>query len=89
MTSGAIALVMTAGVALRLGLRKRPSRLVLYFLFFFVLEWIAEHYFLPEGGLGPEVAWVCLALSIPLFGASYVWGVIERRYEEEAETPER
>ncbi|MAE93605.1 MAG: hypothetical protein CL910_02995 [Deltaproteobacteria bacterium] len=77
-----IASVLTAGVALRLDMSQRPCWLLVYFCFFLALEMAAEHWLLPEGTLGMEIAWVCFGLTIPLTAASVLWRRYERRLAE-------
>ncbi len=78
-----IAWVLTSGVALRLGMADRPRWLLGYFALFLALEVAADHWLLPSGALGPEIAWVCLGLSVPLIAASVFWSRYERRLAEE------
>lgn len=83
-----IALTMTAGVALRLDMRDRPLWLLAYFAFFLAIEAALEHWALPPGTLGPEVAWVCLGLSAALIAINVLWHRYEQRQADEAEAPD-
>jgi uncharacterized membrane protein (UPF0136 family) len=65
----AIALLLTAGFALRFRYWQNPKILIAYFLAFCGVETIAGKLFLPENAMGIEVALVCLALTIPIVAA--------------------
>ena len=61
----ALAGLLTAMYALRYRVWDRPGPLVAYFSFFFALDLIGAHFFLPPGALGPELGAVC---SLALIG---------------------
>ncbi|MHA7837665.1 MAG: hypothetical protein ACX98W_09425 [bacterium] len=61
------ALLLTSLFILRFRGWKRPGLVVAYFVFFAALEMAASHYLLPPGAIGPELAWVCLGLSVPIW----------------------
>jgi hypothetical protein len=61
--SFSIALVLTAFFAFRWRVWRRPGLLAAYFVLFFAVEWAVEAALLPEGALGPEVAYVCLGIT--------------------------
>ena len=82
-----IALVLTAGVALRLDMRDRPGWLLGYFAFFLALESALERWALPPGTLGPEVAWVCLGLAVALLGVNLLWHRYERVHATDDDPP--
>ena len=70
--AASFALMLTAIFAFRFRNERKPGVLLAYFLFFMTLEWVGEHFFLPPGALGVEVALVCLVVAA-LFGvAAYV-----------------
>jgi hypothetical protein len=50
---------------------------VFYFVFFAALEMAVSHFALPPGAMGPEVAWVCIGLTLP------VWVAIVLLYRHE------
>lgn len=77
----AIATVLTASATLRYRLWTRVLTVPLYFLFFLALELVAHHY-LPEIGMGIEVAYVCFSLSAALTAAGYFLYRHERRIEK-------
>ncbi len=70
--SFSIALLFTAVFAFRFRTWRQPRTLAVYFVGILAVEWIADHFFLPVGALGLEVAYVCFALSAIFFGAIYV-----------------
>lgn len=76
-----IALLLTASFAFRFGQMKRPRLLAAYFAFFLTVEWGAATYFIPEGALGIEIAYVCFGLTIPFIIA----GILRLRYENSLE----
>ena len=79
----AFALLLTSLYILRFRGWKRPGIVVIYFLFFAILEWVATRYFLPPGAFGPILGKLCLGLSVPVLVAAYlVW----RHEIREAET---
>lgn len=83
----AVALLLTSLFVLRFRGWKRPVVVALYFLFFFALEVVAVHFFLPPGALGPGVAHACLALSVPVLVAAYlVWRHEQRHAESKRES---
>jgi succinate-acetate transporter protein len=74
----AFAVLLTSLFVLRFRGWKRPRFVVAYFVFFAALEMLASHFFLPPGAIGPELAWVCFGLTLPVSIATYlVW-----RYEK-------
>jgi len=66
------ALLLTSLFVLRFRGWKRPGWVVVYFLFFLVLEITASHFFLRPGAMGPGVGYVCLALTPPVLVAVYL-----------------
>lgn len=58
-----IASCLTAVFAFRFRTWKVPKRLLRYFSTFFLLELAAEHFLLPPGLLGLEVAVVCFGIA--------------------------
>ncbi len=72
MTAFSVALLLTAFFAFRHQLGRRPGVLAVYFALFMGLEWIGEHYFIPPGAFGSEIAIVCLVLSVPFLVATWV-----------------
>jgi hypothetical protein len=73
-----IASLLTAMFAFRHEAGRNPRVLVGYFLLFFAFETFAEHFLVPPGALGIQVAYVCFALTIPFVAAA----VIVRKLEE-------
>ncbi|GMV16189.1 MAG: hypothetical protein HS104_33275 [Polyangiaceae bacterium] len=74
-----IASCLTAIFAFRFRAWKVPRRLVGYFSLFFLLELGAEHFLLPPGLLGLEVAVVCFGIA-----ALFVVAILAtRRFETE------
>lgn len=70
----AFAALLTSLYLLRFRGWRHPFRVAAYFAFFAAFEWIATRYFLPPGAFGPELAWLCLGLTIPVCVAAYlVW----------------
>ena len=68
------ALLLTSLFILRFRGWDRPVWVALYFLFFFVVEVCASHFFLPPGAFGPTLGYVCLGLTPPVLIAAYlVW----------------
>ena len=72
-----IASVLTAVFAFRFRNSRRPGVLVAYFLIFFVVEWLASHFFIPPGAFGIEIALICF----PLTGVFVVASVLSQRWE--------
>lgn len=68
----AFALLLTSLFVLRFRGWTRPRHVIGYFAFFAALEMVANHYFFPAGALGPEVAVVCFALTVPVSIAAWV-----------------
>jgi hypothetical protein len=58
-----LASLLTAAFAFRFRDSRRPAVLVGYFLFFFAVDWIGTHFFIPPGAFGLEVAAVCFFLA--------------------------
>jgi hypothetical protein len=73
----AFALLLTSLFVLRFRGWKRPLMVVFYFVFFAALEMAVSHFALPPGAMGPEVAWVCIGLTLP------VWVAIVLLYRHE------
>jgi hypothetical protein len=67
-----VALLLTAFFAFRHQLGRRPGLLAVYFALFMGLEWVGEHYFIPAGAFGAEIAAVCLVLSVPFLVATWL-----------------
>jgi hypothetical protein len=79
LNSLAFALLLTSLYVLRFRGWQRPAMVAVYFVFFAGLEVIASHYFLPPDAFGTGLGYVCLALTIPVAGASFlVWRHEER-----------
>jgi len=62
----AFALLLTSLFVLRFRGWKRPGLVLAYFVFFAGLEMLASHFFLPPDAIGPELAWVCFGLTLPV-----------------------
>ena len=77
-----IASVLTAIFAFRFRNSRRPLLLAGYFLVFFVMEWVASHFFIPPGAFGMEIALVCFPLTALFIGAS----ILSHRWEEDEDT---
>lgn len=74
----AFAVLLTSIFVLRFRGWKRPGLVVAYLVFFAALEMTVSRFVLPPGAIGPELAWVCLGLTIPVWVSVYlVW-----RYEK-------
>jgi hypothetical protein len=68
------ALLLTSLFVLRFRGWRRPALVAAYFIFFAALEMTTSHYLLPPGAIGPELAWVCLGLTVPVWISIYlVW----------------
>jgi hypothetical protein len=80
------ALLLTSLFVLRFRGWKRPGLVVIYFLFFLVLEISASHYFLPPDAVGPGLGYVCLGLTVPVLIAAYLVWRHERQHGELEET---
>lgn len=70
--SASIAAAFTAVFAFRFSASRQPWMLLRYFLFFLVAEWGAEHFLLPPGTLGLEVAAVATGVTLLFILASVV-----------------
>lgn len=79
----AIASCMTAIFAFRFRTWKVPRRLASYFALFFCLELAVEHFILPPGLLGVEVAVVCFGIAGLFVGAILVTRRLEAHSDEE------
>lgn len=73
--SACFALCATTIFAFRFSAWGEPARLARYFVFLMAIEWLGERYVLPPGALGPEIAFVYLAIAA-LFGIA---ALIRRR----------
>lgn len=80
------ALLLTSLFVLRFRAWKRPALVVIYFLFFLVLEVAASHYFLRPDAIGPVLGYVCLGLTAPVLVAAYLVFRHERQHDELEET---
>ena len=58
-----IAAVLTALFALRFRTWRSPRTLVLYFVFFFCIEFVVSHWVLPPDAFGPEIGFICLGIA--------------------------
>jgi len=74
----AAASLFTALFAFKFGYWQRPRLLAAYFGFFWVVEWVAETYFLPPDTFGWPMTILCFVLTGLILGATY--GV--HRYEK-------
>ncbi len=79
--SFSFAFLLTSMFAFRLRLWDRPFHLAAYFATFMSLEVIAQHYFLPPGVFGIEIALLCLVLAFVFVGVT----AIARRMESRAD----
>ncbi len=59
----AVASLFTALFALKFGYWQRPKLLTAYFVFFWVVEFIADTYFIPPGAFGTGMAVLCFVLA--------------------------
>ena len=66
------ALLLTALFVLRFRGWKRPFMVVVYFLFFLVLEGVASTLFMPPGAFGPGFAILFFGLTVPVLVAIYL-----------------
>lgn len=80
------ALLLTSLFVLRFRGWNRPIMVVVYFLFFLILEIVASHYFLRPGAIGPGLRYVCLGLTLPVLIAAYLVWRHEQRSGEVDET---
>ena len=78
-----VAALLTAIFAFRFGQMTRQGVLGAYFALFLTIEWVAAKYFIPEGALGIEVAYLCLGLTM----AFVVAGILRHRYEKSQQDP--
>lgn len=70
----AFALLLTSLFVLRFRGWRRPGLVLAYFGFFAVLEMAASRFFLPPDAIGPELAWVCFGLTLPVWvAAGLLW----------------
>jgi hypothetical protein len=70
----AFALLLTSLFVLRFRGWDRPLYVALYFVFFAALEMSASHFLLPPDAMGPELGYLCLALTVPVLVAAFlVW----------------
>lgn len=75
----AFAMLLTSLYVLRFRGWKRPLAVALYFAFFATLEIVATRWLLPPDAFGPELAWLCLGLTVPvLAAAALVWRIESR-----------
>lgn len=66
-------ILLTSLYLLRFRAWRRPFVLVVYFVFFTGLEWLAAQ-FMPPGGLPDAIGWLCLGLTVPVLVATVlVW----------------
>ena len=77
-----ITAVLTAMFSFRFGYRDRPGVLVGFALLVFIVESIGQHFFLPPGAIGVEVAWICFPLALVFVGVTFLM-----RRLEGADTP--
>lgn len=82
LNSLAFALLLTSLFVLRFRGWKRPTAVLVYFLFFAVIEVLATHYFLPPGAFGPGLGYVCLGLTLPVLIAAYLVWRHEKRFDK-------
>ena len=84
LNSLAFALLLTSLFVLRFRGWKRPIAVLLYFVFFAVVEVLASRYFLRPGAFGPGLGYLCLALTPPVLIAAFlVWRHEKRSGEVE------
>jgi hypothetical protein len=76
----AFTLLLTSLFVLRFRGWKRPVMVGVYFVFFFVLEVSASHFFLPPDAFGPGLAYVCFGLTVPVAIATYLVYRHEQRH---------
>lgn len=81
LVSLSITAVLTAAFAFRFGYLDRPLVLVAFAGLLFTVEAMAQHFFLPPGAVGIEVAYICF----PLAAVFVVATVITRRWEASEE----
>lgn len=84
LVSLSIASVLTAIFAFRFGTFNEPKVLAAYFTLFFVLELVAEAYFIPPGVYSIEVAYVCFFLT----GLFVVANVMRAKLDAREDRPE-
>lgn len=72
LVSTSLAACATAIFAFRYSMWNEPWRLLRYFVILFAIELGAEHWILPPGALGPEIAFVCLGITVLFVVASLV-----------------
>lgn len=77
--SASIAAAMTAIYAFRFGRSRSLLRLLPYFLFFGLLEWVGEKYVIGPGAFGVEVAVVALGLTGVFVAASLLRDRLDAR----------
>lgn len=75
-------LLLTSLYILRFRGWKRPLAVVVYFVFFVVLEVGSAHFLLPPGAFGSGLWMLCLGLTIPVLVAAYLVWRHQRRYGE-------
>ena len=68
----AFATLLTSLFVLRFRGWRRPSMVVVYFIFFATLELFAARFFLPPGAFGPSLGIVCAGLTVPVLVAAYL-----------------
>lgn len=81
-TPVAFAILLTSLFVLRFRGWRRPLLVVVYFMFFAMLEIGASHFFLPPGAFGPGLGYVCSALTVPVLVAAYLVWRHEKRQNE-------
>ena len=70
----AFAGLLTSLYVLRFRGWRRPIAVVVYFAFFFALEFWASSSLIPPGAFGPWLAIACFGLTVPvLVAAGLVW----------------
>jgi hypothetical protein len=77
LVSFSFAFLLTTMFAFRLRLWDHPFHLAAYFATFMSIEAVTQHYFMPPGIFGIEIAILCLILSFIFIGVT----VIARRSE--------
>ena len=80
------AFLLTSLFVLRFRGWTRPGMVVVYFLFFLILEVSASYYFLPPDAFGPWLGYVCLGLASPVLVSAYLVWRHEKRHGEGEET---
>lgn len=84
LVSFSFALLLTIMFAFRLRLWDHPLQLAIYFATFMSIETVTQHYFLPPGIFGIEIAILFLILSFIFFGVT----IIARRSESPTNRPD-